>query len=89
MQRATCSAGIEASAEDGMRRRDIIALIGAAAASPIAAMPAAQAQLRDRMRRVGVLMSYASTYPEGQSYFAAFVQGLRQSGWMRRPKSPH
>ena len=65
-----------------MRRREIIALIGAAVASPTAWTLAARAQQRDRMRRVGVLMGYTAIQPEGQSYFAAFVEGLRQSGWI-------
>ena len=34
------------------------------------------------MRRVGVLMNGAATEAESQSYVAAFVQGLRQLGWI-------
>jgi putative tryptophan/tyrosine transport system substrate-binding protein len=33
------------------------------------------------VRRVGVLMGYVATETLGQSYLAAFIQGLRQSGW--------
>ncbi|MBV8112844.1 MAG: ABC transporter substrate-binding protein [Hyphomicrobiales bacterium] len=33
------------------------------------------------MRRVGVLMSTTAEDTEGQARFAAFLQGLRQSGW--------
>jgi putative ABC transport system substrate-binding protein len=61
-----------------MRRRDFIMLLGGAAAAwPLAA----HAQQPDRMRRVGVLMGQPSTDPAGQSYLAAFMQGLRESRW--------
>ena len=33
------------------------------------------------MRRIGVLMAFASDDPEGQARLAAFAQGLQQSGW--------
>jgi putative ABC transport system substrate-binding protein len=58
------------------RRRDILALLASAAAAwPLAA--AAQAA-----RRVGVLMNYAATQAEGQASINAFIQALRQLGWM-------
>jgi putative tryptophan/tyrosine transport system substrate-binding protein len=61
-----------------MRRRQFISLLGVAAASyPFAA----RAQPSERMRRVGVLMSTTAEDTEGQARFAAFLQGLRQSGW--------
>jgi len=61
-----------------MRRRDIIMLLGGAAA----ALPlGARAQQGERMRRVGVLMGQPATDPAGQSYLAALVQGLREAGW--------
>ena len=61
-----------------MRRRQFISLLGVAAASyPFAA----RAQQSERMRRVGVLMSTTAEDTEGQARFAAFLQGLRQSGW--------
>src|SRR5262245_43607457 len=59
-----------------MRRRDLITLLGGAAAWPLAA----RAQ-REPMRRIGVLMNGAATETIPRSYVATFVQGLRQLGW--------
>ena len=61
-----------------MRRREFIAGLGGAAAWPLAA----RAQQGDRIRRVGVLMHAAATEAEYQSFLAAFIQGLRQLGWV-------
>jgi putative tryptophan/tyrosine transport system substrate-binding protein len=61
-----------------MRRREFIAGLGGVAASPLAAW----AQQGDRIRRVGVLMHAAATEAEYQSFLAAFIQGLRQLGWI-------
>src|SRR5271155_554669 len=61
-----------------MQRRDFIAGIGGALAWPAVA----RAQLGDRIRQVGVLMHAAATDTEYQSFLAAFVQGLRQLGWI-------
>jgi putative tryptophan/tyrosine transport system substrate-binding protein len=61
-----------------MRRREFIALIGGAAAAwPLAA----RAQQADRMRRIGVLISYAEDDPETKVRLAAFRQGLEKRGW--------
>ena len=61
-----------------MRRRDFITLLGGAAATwPITA----NAQQRERMRRIGVLMHLAADDPDGQSRLAAFLQGLQEAGW--------
>jgi len=61
-----------------MRRREFIALFGGAAVSwPLAA----SAQQHEQMRRIGVLMNFASDDTEGQARLAAFHQGLQQLGW--------
>jgi putative tryptophan/tyrosine transport system substrate-binding protein len=60
-----------------MRRREFIALVGAAAAWPLAA----RAQQPDRMRRIGVLMAHPENDPEFQAYVAAFRDGLQKLGW--------
>ena len=60
-----------------MKRREFIAFVGAAA-WPAAAL----GQQPNQVRRVGVLMEGFGTEPDYQSYFAAFVQGLRQLGWI-------
>ena len=61
-----------------MRRRDFITLISAAAALPMSA----RAQQSDRMRRIGVLVTYAETDPEGLPRLAALREGLQQFGWI-------
>jgi len=60
-----------------MRRRDfLVVAISAAAGSA-----AARAQERVRVRRVGVIMTYAETDPEGQSRLSALRDKLRNLGW--------
>jgi putative ABC transport system substrate-binding protein len=61
-----------------MKRRDFIALLGGAAAWPVAT----RAQRSERMRRIGVLMSVAQTDGEGQRCIAAFLESLEQKGWV-------
>jgi putative ABC transport system substrate-binding protein len=54
-------------------------LLGGAAVSwPLAAR--AQ-QLADQKRRIGVLMTYDESDPQGQPLVAAFREGLRTLGW--------
>ena len=60
-----------------MRRRHVIALLGAAAAWPLAA----GAQTGQRMRRIGVLQSGYADNPEIQSRMAALREGLKALGW--------
>jgi putative ABC transport system substrate-binding protein len=60
-----------------MRRRDFLAGVGSAAASPLAA----RAQPADRMRRIAVLMGLPPRDPEGQRWIRTFIQALRDLGW--------
>ena len=57
-----------------LRRREFITLLGGAAAWPIAA----HAQQRERVRRIGVLMSTAVDDPQDPARLAAFAQGLQE-----------
>jgi putative ABC transport system substrate-binding protein len=60
-----------------IRRRAFIALLGTAAAWPLAA----RAQRSDRMRRIGVLAQGAANDAETAARLTAFVQGLQELGW--------
>ena len=61
-----------------MRRREFITFLGGAAAAwPLAA----SAQQAGGTRRIGVLMAYPESDPEGQALVAAFRGGLRKLGW--------
>ena len=69
-----------------LQRREFITLLGGAAAAwPLAAW----AQLGERVRRIGVLMSGAETDPELQSQIAAFRQTLEQHGWSPGSQHPY
>ena len=60
-----------------MRRREFITLLGGVVAWPITA----GAQQTDRMRRIGVLMGFAESDREGQTFVAAFREALQKLGW--------
>src|SRR6516164_3826606 len=60
-----------------MRRREFISLFGGVAAWPLAA----RAQQAQRMRRIGVLIGFAETDPDVQSWLAAFRGALAKLGW--------
>jgi putative ABC transport system substrate-binding protein len=61
-----------------MKRREFITLLGGAATWPLAA----RAQQSERVRRIGVLEGLTENDPERQARNAAFMQGLRQLGWI-------
>src|SRR5262249_56833627 len=61
-----------------MRRRAFIMLLGGAATWPLAA----RAQQRERVRRIGVLMSTTADDVEGRARIAAFLDGLQKLGWI-------
>ena len=62
-----------------MRRREFITLLGGAAAmSPLAA----RAQERERVRRIGVLLTAAADNAEFQARLGAFLQALGLQGWI-------
>jgi putative tryptophan/tyrosine transport system substrate-binding protein len=61
-----------------MRRREFITLLGGAAAAwPLAA----RAQQSERMRRIGVLMTFPADDAEAQARVGALLQGLQQLDW--------
>jgi putative tryptophan/tyrosine transport system substrate-binding protein len=58
-----------------MRRREFLSVLAGAAAWPLAA----RAQQPGQPRRIGVLMGMGEA--QGESWFAAFQEGLKQLGW--------
>ena len=65
-----------------MRRREFITLLGGAAVAPSALWPFAARAQSGPPRRVGVLMNGTATEALPQFYVAAFVQAMRQLGWV-------
>jgi putative ABC transport system substrate-binding protein len=62
-----------------MRRREfVISFAGAALAWPLAA----QAQQPNRMRRIGMLMGFAESDHDAQSWIVAFREELGNLGWI-------
>jgi putative tryptophan/tyrosine transport system substrate-binding protein len=61
-----------------MRRREFITLFGGATAWPLAA----RAQQSERVRLVGFLEGVGADAPGAEARHTAFLQGLRQLGWM-------
>jgi putative tryptophan/tyrosine transport system substrate-binding protein len=61
-----------------MRRRDFVKGIAGSATWSLAA----RAQQPEKMRRIGVLMSFAAEDTVAQARLAEFQQALQQLGWM-------
>ena len=61
-----------------MRRREFIALLGAAV---IASSRDVIAQRTERVRRIGMLVNLAESDPQGRSRVTAFRRGLDELGW--------
>jgi putative tryptophan/tyrosine transport system substrate-binding protein len=59
-------------------RRELITLLGGAAAWPLVARAQQPAQ---RVRRIGVLLPFTPDDPESQARMLAFAQGLQSLGW--------
>jgi putative ABC transport system substrate-binding protein len=57
-----------------MRRREVLAICGAAVAWPWASSASSR-------RRIGIMMVNADTDPEGQVRVKAFLQELEKAGW--------
>src|SRR5262249_29930402 len=60
-----------------MKRREFIAVIGAAVAMPFAAL----AEQSEQIRHIGLLTPLAKDSPEAQARVAAFLQELQRLGW--------
>ena len=60
-----------------MKRRELITLLGGAAAWPLVAW----AQQPAHVKRVGILMGALENNPEVQARLAAFREGFEKLGW--------
>ena len=60
-----------------MRRREFIAGLAGVATWPITM----RAQQPERMRRIGVLITFPANDLEGRTRLTAFTQALQQLGW--------
>src|SRR5262249_46803861 len=65
-----------------MRRREVIALVGSAAAVHALGPFAVRAQQPDRKRRIGVLMGYIESDAGAQVLVRTFVEALSEIGWI-------
>src|SRR5712691_8807798 len=62
-----------------MNRRRFITLMGGAAVTwPVVAL----SKPAERMRRIGIFMSFAADDPEAQPRIAAFEKGMQELGWV-------
>ena len=60
-----------------IRRRDVLALLGGAAA----AWPVRANSQEKKVRRIAFLSPFPASNPEGDARLAAFVGELRRLGW--------
>jgi putative ABC transport system substrate-binding protein len=61
-----------------MRRRDLVAMLGATAVLPLAAA----AEQTAKLHRIGLLSANPADDPVAMELLAAFVEGLRELGWI-------